>query len=197
MKRCIDEIERERKYLLDAREYFALKKAYAKKSDVILQKNYYYDTKDFEFGKRGITCRIREKDGKFVATVKTHSGRGDGISYEHSCAVSDEYDGSFFDARTSLWGVLVTERIILFADRFVEVVLDRNSYLGTVDYELEIEAAPEGEVRAEKLAGEIYAFLCAADKDGRRCCGMSHVNTVSKSERFFERLKKLMLMNDY
>ena len=129
MKGCIDEIERERKYLLDAREYFALKKAFAEKSEVILQKNYYYDTKDFEFGKRGITCRIREKCGKFVATVKTHSGRGDGISYEHSCAVRDEYDGSFFDARTSLWGVLVTERIILFADRFVEVALDRNSYL--------------------------------------------------------------------
>ena len=95
MKGCIDEIEMERKYLLDAREYFALKKAFAEKSEVILQKNYYYDTKDFEFGKRGITCRIREKCGKFVATVKTHSGRGDGISYEHSCAVRDEYDGRF------------------------------------------------------------------------------------------------------
>ena len=66
MKGCIDEIERERKYLLDAREYFALKKAFAEKSEVILQKNYYYDTKDFEFGKRGITCKVRQirRDGK-------------------------------------------------------------------------------------------------------------------------------------
>ena len=47
----------------------------------------------------------------------------------------------------------------------------------------------------EKLAGEIYAFLCG-DSDGeRRNCGMSHVNNVSKSERFFGRLKMLMLMN--
>lgn len=85
----------------------------------------------------------------------------------------------------------MTERIVLYKDKFCEAVIDRNTYLGFTDYELEIEYI-EGhgdeamhiiKDSAKKLSD--YLELYPAEEFLNRV-GKSK----SKSERFFERKLK-------
>ena len=139
-------LEFEKKVILTKEEYYFLKEQQRDSAVTAVQSNHYYDTDDFELSRRGITCRIRERDGCCTATIKEHQTKWEDCSVENSKRVKNRYDDALFrDMDVSYQGSLETVRITYMPQPGISVMLDRNSYLEIVDYELEIEYDREHE----------------------------------------------------
>lgn len=181
--------EYEKKLLLTEREYLFLRSAFGANNPVTVQTNYYFDTDDFAMNQKGITCRIRQKDGIYQVTVKTHGKQKSDCSVEEDLFTMTEFDPSVFSSLgVRLQGELVTGRMVLFKNAFCEMVLDRNTYLGAVDYELETEYLEDHEKQADRLINYVVkAMICTP----KLSCGeelYARIGTgESKSERFFAR----------
>ena len=142
-----------------------------------LQTNYYYDTWDEVMRKRNTTVRVRQKNNKLIGTVKSHLDT-DNCSMEEHFQVDTLPHVIMWDGMP-LWlkGSLQTERKIFKICDGIILMLDLNQYLDTVDYELEIEYSKALRKQAEGILMLIGSMV-----------GKSiHLDTVSKSERFFQR----------
>lgn len=183
--------ELEKKLLLTKDEYEYLldrfsRNSSGKKRPIIRQTNYYFDTNNYAMNKQHITCRIRLKDGKYTGTMKAHTENSDS-SAEIAIQVRNGLDDNgFVDMGLIFQGELITERCIIIQNEICEVVLDKNEYLESTDYELEIEYHPEYELVAEAT---IKVFL---DILMQRKCFPTYKESIensteklSKSERFF------------
>lgn len=184
-------IEFEKKALLTAEEYAFIKKHCYPIGEVVIQTNYYYDTDDFELNRQGITCRIREKSSRFVATVKDH--QPDGCSIETSKNAAGRYDTSFFDGMgIDFQGSLTTVRTTFVICDGVFVMLDENKYLDIMDYEIEYEyQTGQYEIvfyEIKELAEILkhHNFIESTESFIGR-----FENAPSKSCRFFQRKAKL------
>lgn len=185
-------LELEKKILLTEKEYIALAMNLCKSVPVLMQTNYYFDTEDYSMNKKEITCRIRAKNGKFKSTVKRHYTGDEDCSTEIDGEVKDYFDlDAFKDMGLILQGSLVTERIVMHKEKFCKAVIDRNTYLGFTDYELEIEYIEGHGDEAMHIIKDIakkisnYLKFYPAEEFLTRI-GKSK----SKSERFFERKLK-------
>ena len=131
-------LEFEKKFMLSPEEYRILYQAFD--APVHTQTNFYYDTQDLFYNSQGITCRIRAKDGRYKATIKEHHLHTSECSEERTMVVKNEYDTSLFKGMNLLLqGKLQTARKKVNMHGGVCLALDRNLYLGLVDYELEME----------------------------------------------------------
>lgn len=186
-------LEFEKKIILTEDEYCALKSLTTKESQKISQTNYYYDTEHFDLCKEGITCRIRRKDNKYTATIKYHNKNCRECSVEKSASARNEFDSSLFEKLgVKLQGALFTERMIIYKDSDIEVALDKNTYLGINDYELEIEYSPDRVSAADDLLEEFAHALYLDDVVVNTDNFIKRNDySKSKSERFFERKKLL------
>lgn len=63
-------LEYEKKVLLTEAEYTCLKKLANDPSLTATQINHYFDTDDFAMNQKGITCRVRLKNGMYQPTIK-------------------------------------------------------------------------------------------------------------------------------
>ena len=185
--------EFEKKMLLTEEEYNYLMEhlghdvPFCHKS-IFKQINYYFDTDDLSMNRQNTTCRVRFKDGKYKATMKSHSGNGE-QSTETEMEVHDGIrDNAFLDMGLKLFGELITERCIILKDGICEVVLDKNEYLGYTDFELEIEYIPMFEHHAERVLNMLISCLIDNDVTPAVQSANSYIpNVPSKSKRFFER----------
>lgn len=182
-------LEFEKKALLTELEYIFLRDHGHFYGESSVQINHYYDTDDFELSKKGITCRIREKNGKFTATIKEHETEYKNCSVENSRQVGGKWDDSMFRAMGLKYqGSLETNRIICERYPGVKIMLDRNKYLGTEDYELEIEYDPDSEVRADaELRAISKQLFFLGGFLGQRSFDTRIGKAPSKSSRFFQR----------
>ena len=146
-----------------------------------LQTNYYYDTRDEVMRKRNVTVRVRQKNNKLIGTVKRHLDT-DNCSIEERFGVDTLPRVIMWDGMP-LWlkGSLQTERKIFQVCDGIILMLDLNQYLGTVDYELEIEYSEALRKQGEGILMLISGLLGKQMKQ----------KSVSKSERFFQRLSIL------
>lgn len=185
-------LEYEKKILLNEQEYEYLYKQLYSQANTRKQINFYYDTDDYQMTNKGITCRIREKNGIYTTTVKNH-GIDEYYSIENPVITSNMFDDCLFiSSGLKLHGILVTHRCIFNPIPDIEIVIDKNEYLGCVDYELEIEYHPEYIKCADVLLSLIAEMICVAGYVGNPMEFISrNKSTASKSERFF-RLKKTM-----
>lgn len=184
-------LEYEKKIMLTADEYLFILVLMCKYGPIETQTNYYFDNDDLSMNKKGITCRIRAKNGKYKATVKNHSTEHPDCSIEVDLVEKTAFDPQIFNVfGLHYQGELVTERVVMHKDSACEMVLDRNVYLGHTDFELEVEYSKESEHRAQTLIESFADCLVAAE----------HLTSVdelfnrigkgkSKSQRFFERKK--------
>lgn len=185
--------ELEKKLLLTEDEYDYLMEHLGYESPliqkpIITQINYYFDTDDFSMNRQNTTCRIRLKDGKYKGIMKQHS-----IDSDQSIETEVEvYDGlisnTFTEMGLKLQGELITERCIIWQDTYCEVVLDKNEYLGHVDYELEIEYLSNYEEYALLIFRLIQDVLTRREYflDYKES-GFDITNVPCKSSRFFKR----------
>jgi len=146
-----------------------------------LQTNYYYDTRDEVMRKRNVTVRVRQKNNKLIGTVKRHLDT-DYCSIEERFRVDTLPRVIMLDGMP-LWlkGSLQTERKIFKICDGITLMLDLNQYLGSVDYELEIEYSESLRKQAEGILMLIESLL---EKQMKQ-------KSVSKSERLFQRLSIL------
>ena len=182
--------EFEKKILLTYQEYIYLLNKFGKKEAPNKQINFYYDNDDLIMHKSGITCRNRLKNNKYIATIKKHSQTDKDKSIEISDTSSNEkYPKNFKNMGLKLQGQLTTFRTVLINTDHLKVVLDHNQYLGTQDYELEIEYDKPHENEAIALIEEIAISLFYAIIIPNPFSFVYRQEQVfSKSQRFFMRL---------
>ena len=141
---------------------------------------------------RYIKSRLLSK--KIIITIlqKIHSVDSD-CSKELSREAESEYDTALFAGKNVvLQGCMQTERMCIPMENSIVVMLDKNTYLGITDYEMEIEYHPRREQFCEEIIDEL------ASKIVRYHSGMLAYDFMkrakqskSKSERFFERKRML------
>ena len=181
-------IELEKKILLSEEEYFCLLDYFCKDSEPIIQTNYYFDNDVLSLNLQNITCRIRFKDGKYSGTIKRHVPSSDN-SFEKEISVRNGiWDNDFIDMGLQLQGELVTERTVAIQNDIIEMVLDKNEYLGCVDYELEIEYKYEREDIAMNILENVWEILNSLKYKHISGLKSRILNAKSKSKRFFEKL---------
>ena len=180
--------EFEKKLLLNESEFYTLRELLfsgenAKYDD---QVNYYYDTQNHELNQKGITCRIRQKNGAFKGTIKTHFNNGDDGSHEENFRVDSlPYQYVVGSSMVTLQGSLYTRRCEIAPFPGIRLMLDQNWYLGICDFELEIEYLPACASQAEGVWGTILHILHRS---------YTETNRRFKSRRFFSR-KSILLHN--
>lgn len=180
-------LEYEKKAILSEKEYLLLKE-HSNVLKRIVQKNYYYDTEDFLLNRQGITYRIREKDGIYEVTAKYPYG--DSVRKEVSHSICSVPKSLIFDKKTvNLHGMMETERIFLYRDEMCEIVIDKNTYLGEVDYELEIEYLGDCERYAIHWLWKIWDEFIIYGFDNEESLYERSLHPSSKSERFFKKRK--------
>lgn len=184
-------IENELKMLLTAAEYNILMEAYASGGTTERHINYYYDTPSLEGNAAGITYRIREKNGIFTATEKTHGVGAKTRSIEKSEAVRSRDDISCFGRSDLMYqGYFETERCTVQTAEQVKLCIDKNRYCHFTDYELELEYTEEAAEAAEAAFRRIVEILHAHGKPITLTALLLRVDmTTSKSQRFFARLR--------
>ncbi len=188
-------IEHEIKLMLTEKEYEYICAMFADSCETLKQINYYYDTNNFEMNKKGITCRVRNIGDYYCATMKTHKNTAFGISEETSFVVYSVAEVmDFFGFHLRKQGCLTTYRTNLKADFDILVTLDKNTYLGIEDHELEIEYDEEkcslayGFLR--ELSETMYFDSILRSQDEL----LLRAGTgKSKSSRFFERREEMKL----
>ena len=182
-------LEYEKKILLSMDEYKAIVRLMGENAPTWKHTNYYFDTDDLAMNRKGITCRFREKDGNYKATVKYHDTENPDCSAEEDLIEVSEFDSKIFDAIGLRYqGMLITERVVIHKDAFCEMVIDRNIYLGCTDFELEVEYSKGSEYRAKMLLESVGGTLVEEKIVANLNEFMERVGQVqSKSQRFFER----------
>lgn len=155
-------IELEKKVLLTKAQYQFLCTYLHWDSKTVICKNYYFDTEDLFWSRRGVTCRIREGASGFLATVKIHGAPETELSWEASQTVKNHLDTSWFHSigmTVSLQGISLTHRTKFFPQKGIEVSLDQSISTQVTDYELEIEYSIETQKRADTLLEELSCIL--------------------------------------
>jgi uncharacterized protein YjbK len=184
-------LEYEKKIMLTANEYHTLAMSNrCKNIPKQLQTNYYFDDDNFTMNKKGITCRIRHKNGKYTACVKNHNTNHCDCSMESNLPEDVKFDPHFFKTLgLQCQGELVTERIVIYKDSDCEIMLDRNVYLGHTDFELEVEYCQDSEQKAQKLIKSIAEYLTVTRHFEESESFLKRIGQgKSKSQRFFEYL---------
>ncbi|MEW9700442.1 CYTH domain-containing protein [Paenibacillus sp. SI8] len=163
-------LEREIKQLLTEEEYLKIlgsEDLQNSSKHHHMQINYYYDTDDYQLHQQGITLRVRQKGAKLSLEMKTPFEVRDGYKVKKEETkrmdqlksviwLAQEFDSAPIQVEVRLIQPLITERTHFQISEHIQVDLDKNSYLGLVDYELEIEF-DEGH---EQEALHLFQILC-------------------------------------
>ncbi|SDB08486.1 Uncharacterized protein YjbK [Ruminococcaceae bacterium FB2012] len=153
----ISVLEKEVKLLLTEEEYLLLERSFDFSSEVVQKNNYYRSAVCAE---KRISVRIREVTGKKLLQIKKPVSREDAPAEEGSLMVREEIERELdsvphiipaelmkevcgVEDDALFIGALTTKRMLCYDFENVELALDRNEYLGTVDYELEAEYTGE------------------------------------------------------
>lgn len=179
----IRETEKEYKFLISKETFDEVMDKCSNKYLLLerkLQINYYYDTLNNKLNEYKITVRIRKKNNDMKLQIKKHISQQNFRidSYEYSCNITElppSVKIPNFKEELILKGKLITDRIIYKCGNSSIVCLDKNTYLGTTDYEVEIEVTEDEEIYILKD----IEYLC-----------LEGMGVQSKSSRFFEKLKQ-------
>lgn len=164
----------------------------------VIQNNFYFDTDKFDLCKQNKTLRVRIKKDSYKLTLKCKEDNSQiANSMEYSQNLSAEEMSKIFSrgkwpikAKEMLEsqkistetlkpiGDLLTSRITFYYKGW-EVCMDRNFYLGNIDWEIEIEAKAEIN---EKTLSEIIEIL-------KLDSNVKH-NSFGKYTRFIKSLMK-------
>lgn len=170
-------IEKEYKYLISKGKYANLLRFAKEKFSLLannMQVNYYYDDDYFTLHRNGVTLRVRQVGDALELHEKSRLG------LKNHLHISDESKKIvrslpyIIDGRYCLKGSLTTNRHSFILDENHRLDLDENVYLGTTDFEAEIETALEDDDTG-------LAFI--------RLLGLTSFHHADgKSSRFFNKL---------
>ncbi len=149
-------VENEFKLMLTEQQYTKLYSMYGWDKEYT-QINYYFDTPSLELITSHVTCRVRYVGGAYYLQMKLPNGAehsrieleqklGDALPFKLTAEELNELSGrdDMPDARRI--GELRTLRSVKYF-KGAEIDLDKSSYFGKTDYELEIEFTDESAAR--------------------------------------------------
>lgn len=180
--------EIERKIILTKDEYLNINDKFKMKEEKI-QVNYYFDTQDYSLAKKDETLRVRQSDQGLMLEYKFNKLYSEMVrecqeytfSIKHlPLEVSSDMITPFYNREKNkffLQGQLVTHRKIFSLDT-VKICLDRNYYLGKIDFELEIEGKSE-EIIEKNI--EIFGWPHVPSSIGKYKRFLREKEIVSKS----------------
>lgn len=169
------ELEIENKYILSSNDFEILKN-YILWDKEVIQTNYYYDTDNFTLNQQGLTLRIREIENKKQLQYKTKN-----INIFSNAKIRKEYMFDYDELPPKIskqelpicghdviiLGSLKTVRLVKDYHG-VSICLDYNSYLGTCDFELEIEYRIKNLYKVMKIRRELEKKVTLRHtKDGK------------------------------
>jgi len=145
-------LENEYKILIDETKFIHLFKQF-EMDDSLEQINYYYDTSNYSFYHKGITFRIRDSLRHKILQIKYPNIAENNYSsriekefiIEELPLIISQYDirkyisDIVIDGDIKMLGCLKTFRWIKRLENNVLLCFDKNSYLGILDYEIELE----------------------------------------------------------
>ncbi len=180
--------EIERKALLTEEEYTRLYQRLSSMAvpTVYRQVNHYYDTEQLFLSTLPATLRVREKNGGLMLEYKHSQHRIGDVRFavedtRRIASVPSKISGASLtgvDAQLVFQhlGTLITDRAdFTVGDSLIS--LDRSEYLGTIDYEIEVETptatlpkeiAALGVRFSEKVDGKYHRFLALYREKNRR-----------------------------
>lgn len=168
-------IENEFKIMLTEQQYTKLREAYSW-NRVITQTNHYYDTEQLSLSQKHITCRVRTLGGECFLQMKLPNGAAysrvelekrlggtvpDFLPAEDLNELAGGYSEPLPEVKRL--GALTTERSIKLYEG-AELDLDKSSYFGVTDFELEIEFTDEAAARALLAEVKETAGITAAEE---------------------------------
>lgn len=173
-------IENEFKVMLTEEQYNVIRSMY-EWDRVTEQTNHYYDTAEMQLVKAHITCRVREIKGVHYLQMKLPTGvefsrtelekqLGEQLPESLSAEMLNALSGRSDMPDVKRLGSLTTHRSIKQLDG-AEIDLDKSSYFGKTDYELEIEFTDE--TAARRLLAEIKA-AAGIESSGEVSLGKIH-----------------------
>ncbi len=141
------------------------------------QINYYYDTEALTLHGQNTTLRVRQSDGGFLLQEKIHAGDGipEADESEESIAALP-FSIQYREETVVLQGSLQTSRVSVQVGEGIKIEFDENWYLGSHDYEIEIEYANGQKKQVLELC---------------RTLQLSQPNYVGKSARFFQTRERM------
>ena len=179
-----------RNLLLSEKEYNTLLEYYNGGLRRSEQTIYYFDTEDAFIDKTGMECTICVENGKHEAMIRSHS-------IEHATGHEECEDGDWSSifhngfTRKGLvcHGALWCDKTFLYRRETIEMTLEKNSYLGCTDYELQLRFGRYDVDCAKLLLLKVRRIL--------RCGNLTNriSNTPIKARRFFERAKQMTVQN--
>ena len=135
--------EIENKCLISQQQFQRISELYRHKQiEKIIQINYYFDSIDFYCYRNNETLRIRQIDEKRVLQYKCKKQKLNNTTISEEFQVDVDFLPEIIRVNhieTTYIGNMVTERSTFQFDKY-HLFLDKNMYLGNVDYEIEIEA---------------------------------------------------------
>jgi len=155
--------------------------------------NYYYDSDKYEMDKLDITCSIRESNGSFTSSLKAHQDKKSECSIYYAVKASRNNDTALFQSiDVKYQGHLITYRTMFLSCNGLKVYFDKNFYLNTIDYELEISYLPE----CKEQADHFLVFLSKVLYNLKIISEPNELNkrrgiTDCKSKRFMNRKKEI------
>ena len=156
-------IEIEKKSLISEAQYkIIVDKISGKSNKKTTQINYYYDTENYILFNKNETLRIRQINDCLELQFKHEKKRFNEIriSKEFSKEVNCLPRVILINGLEIIFvGTLITERIRVIFDKFT-LFLDKNFYMGKVDYEIEIEAENINGMPKELLGIEFINNCC-------------------------------------
>lgn len=180
-------IEKEVKCLLSQAEYLELQ-AFCQNEHLPCQSysqtNYYYDTDDFDLYQKGDTLRVREKENSVPVMEYKELIKNDGAVREckeykkqihtlpKQIALSEVFENPAVDSQIYKYlGALTTERTDYYL-KGCTISLDKNIYLGMVDYEIEAEFDKEADLKYLERLGFSIDFSESISKYRRFITGI-------------------------
>jgi uncharacterized protein YjbK len=159
-----------------------------------IQINYYYDTSDYTLYHQDITLRVRQIDQNLMMEIKyTVEDNGSYKVKKEICKPISEFpmfinlDRLFDDlpikGEAMQIHALITERTRIKVSEHILIDIDKSSYFGKTDYELEIEFAAGHYEEAFKIFRIFFP-----NEETKSSCG--------KKTRFFNRYFELMNISE-
>ncbi|WP_213409838.1 CYTH domain-containing protein [Xylanibacillus composti] len=174
-------IERELKSLLTKEEYDNLCRhplLAGMKTISHIQMNYYYDTADLSLKEQDITLRVRQFEDSLTLEIKQPVEETHAYKAKKEWRFPLESLPSYIDLghhfpsldghRAMLTFPLLTERRSCHVSDHIRIDLDKSSYLGNIDYEIEIEFDENGDSEAADWFHQLLPGKRLQKADGKK-----------------------------
>ncbi len=185
-------VDKRKDIILSMPEFFVLKNHFfpGEMPEVIIE--YFYDTKDYEMKRIGITACIIEKDECCLACIMEHQKEWNEYSIINTVPVNNRSDDEVFtEIGLVCQGKMTTIRYNKRLSEYEEIFLDQNVYFGKTDYEIEVVYKDGFE---KHISSEIICYAVHLFREGVNnsidCFTERLKKRNSKSQRFFERKAK-------